>query len=120
MSETVLEWTVLLLAAIGIGFMLVSSVGMFKLPDFYTRLHAASTARTLGIGVLLLAVALYDRTAASWAKMLALLIFFLFTTPITAHLLGRAVYRIGGGQADLPAHDALPGQRGSARRPPRS
>ena len=46
---TVLEWISAVFIVLGIGFMLIGSIGVIRLPDFYSRTHAASKTDTLGI-----------------------------------------------------------------------
>jgi multicomponent Na+:H+ antiporter subunit G len=95
MTQQLLEWLTLLCIAVGTGFMLISSVGLMRLPDFYTRLHAAGLSRTLGLGAILLGVAIFAGSLTILARLAIILGFFLFTTPISAHVLGRAVYFAG-------------------------
>lgn len=89
------EWLAFSAALVGVCTMLLASLGLLRLPDLYTRLHAATAARTLGLGALLLGVALYDSTLTTIIKMLAFTALFLLTTPVAAHLLGRTAYHTG-------------------------
>lgn len=86
------ELGILILASIGVFFMVVSSVGVLRLPDVYTRMHAASSATTLGIGCILLAAGF---TYGQWGlfKMLTLMILFFITGPIATTTMARAAYR---------------------------
>lgn len=72
-------------------FALVSALGIFRFPDFYSRLHAATKASTFGIGFTAIAAALDLGTASSWLKMIAAIAFLFITLPIASHLLGRSV-----------------------------
>ncbi len=54
-----LEYLLAALILIGAFFTLVGSIGLFKLPDFFMRLHGPTKATTLGVGAILLASALY-------------------------------------------------------------
>lgn len=88
MSEIVAS--VLLL--IGLGFTLLGSIGLVRLPDFYTRMHAPTKATTLGVANILAAAALTlpgDAVALALKAILAI-IFFFMTAPIGAHMLARA------------------------------
>jgi multicomponent Na+:H+ antiporter subunit G len=69
---------------------LIAALGLFRLPDLYTRMHAASKAGTAGSGLLLLAVALQSGDAGTWLKCLAAIAFFFLTAPVSAHLLAKA------------------------------
>jgi multicomponent Na+:H+ antiporter subunit G len=87
--------------------MLLASLGLLRLPDLYTRLHAAAAARTLGLGALLLSVAFYDGTVTTTIKMLAFAALFLLTTTLAAHLLGRAAYLTGVRRSEATHIDEL-------------
>jgi multicomponent Na+:H+ antiporter subunit G len=92
-----------LLAAIAIAvltiggalFSLIAAIGLNRLPDLYTRMHAASKAGTVGSGLLLLAVGLHAADVATFGRALAGIIFFVLTAPISAHLLARAAHKVG-------------------------
>lgn len=81
---------------IGGFFLLVGSYGLFKLPDFYMRLHAPTKASTLGIGSILVASAIYYSTHHSGFSMKEVLItlFIFLTAPITAHMLSKAALHV--------------------------
>lgn len=76
----------------GAGFALVAAIGVIRLPDLYTRMHAASKAGAVGGGLILLAVALVGLDLAVAIRALIGVIFLLVTTPLAAHLLARASY----------------------------
>ncbi|MEX0345069.1 MAG: monovalent cation/H(+) antiporter subunit G [Rhizobiaceae bacterium] len=84
-----------LLMIVGAAFALVASVGLLRLPDVYSRMHAASKAGTLGSGVMLLALAVVADDIAIITRALAGILFFLLTAPIAAHLLAKAAYAAG-------------------------
>lgn len=84
-----------LLVLIGSFFALVASIGLWRLPDIYTRSHSASKAGTLGSGLVLIALAVHAGDAAITSRALAGVVFFLLTAPIAAHLLARAAYAVG-------------------------
>jgi multicomponent K+:H+ antiporter subunit G len=85
------------LLLIGLAFTLAGSIGLVRLPDFYTRMHAPTKATTLGVSALLAAAVLaLPGGGLATALKAALVIAFLFlTTPIGAHMLARAA-RHGG------------------------
>lgn len=92
-----------LLAAIAIAiltvggaiFSLIAAIGLNRLPDLYTRMHAASKAGTVGSGLLLLAVGLHAADSAIFGRAVAGIVFFVLTAPISAHLLARAAHKVG-------------------------
>ena len=95
MSEY-LEDLLALLILIGAIFTLVGSIGLFKLPDFYMRLHGPTKASTLGVGAMLIASAIYfsmKNGAISLHEILVTLFLFI-TAPIGAHLMAKAALHI--------------------------
>jgi len=48
--DTVIEWLVAIFVVVGGIFALIGSIGLARLPDFYTRLHGPTKATTLGVG----------------------------------------------------------------------
>ncbi len=96
---------VLLLA--GAFFALVAAIGIARLPDLYTRMHAASKAGTVGSGLLLLAAGLYSGELAVLARALAGFLFFILTAPVSAHLLARASHISGYFPADISVRDDM-------------
>jgi len=86
---------VALLVVVGALFSLVAAIGVNRLPDVYTRMHAASKAGTVGSGLLLLAVGLHSADLATFGRALAGIVFFILTAPVSAHLLARAAHKVG-------------------------
>jgi len=84
-----------ILLIIGAFFTLVAAVGVVRLPDVYTRMHAASKTGTVGSGVMLLAIAFHSGEFDVITRAIAGIVFFLLTAPLAAHLLARAAYCTG-------------------------
>ena len=82
------------LVLIGSLFALTASIGLLRLPDLYTSMHAASKAGTLGSCVMLIALAVYADDLAVTTRALGGVVFFLLTAPISAHLLAKAAHRL--------------------------
>ena len=80
---------------VGSLFALTASIGLLRLPDFYTRMHAASKAGTLGSCVMLVALAIYADDLAVTTRALGGVVFFLLTAPVSAHLLAKAAHASG-------------------------
>lgn len=76
---------------LGAFFALVAALGVWRFPDFYARVHAATKVSTFGFGFTGLAAAMVIGTATAWVKVAAALLFLFFTLPIAAHLLSRSV-----------------------------
>lgn len=77
---------------IGATFALIGSIGLLRLPDFYTRLHGPTKATTLGISGMLIASGLYFSTATGHISLheVLVLLFLFITAPVSAHLLAKA------------------------------
>jgi multicomponent K+:H+ antiporter subunit G len=100
-----------LLVLIGAGFALVGSIGLARLPDFFTRLHGPTKATTLGVGSVVVASLVYSSAASGTLSLrgLAISLFLFITAPISAHLFAKAALKIIGlGDCPLvktPMHD---------------
>jgi multicomponent Na+:H+ antiporter subunit G len=76
-------------------FIFVASLGVLRLPDFYSRVHAPTKAATLGLFFLLGAVSIDLAESVVVTKALLALLFIAATAPVGAHILARAAYRNG-------------------------
>ncbi|AXH99687.1 Na+/H+ antiporter subunit G [Sporosarcina sp. PTS2304] len=97
------------LVVVGIIFTIVTVIGILRLPDAYTRAHAASKSATLGVMSLLLGVFFHFWwKEGHFSIQLILGIAFLFiTSPIGGHLMTRAAYMSGVKPTKLTVADAL-------------
>lgn len=108
---SLLELLTVLVTAAGVFFIVVSSIGLVRLPDLYTRVHAAGKAGTLGIIGVLLGVGLfYGNNLPIVFKMLALIAFFFLTAPVAAHMLDRAAFLTGVKPVEGTAPNELKGR----------
>jgi multicomponent Na+:H+ antiporter subunit G len=83
------------LILVGSIFVLTASIGLIRLPDLYTRMHAASKAGTLGSCVMLIALAFYADDFSVTTRALGGVAFLLLTAPVSAHLLAKAAHASG-------------------------
>jgi|TARA_B110000263_G_scaffold143195_1_gene124283 multicomponent Na+:H+ antiporter subunit G len=83
--------------AIGCGlfFIVVGAVGVLRMPDVYTRLHAAGMTDTMGAGFLLIGLALNEGLTLIAVRLILIWIFLLFTSPVSTHALARAALHAG-------------------------
>jgi len=79
----------------GGAFCFIAGLGILRMPDVYVRMHASTKAGTLGVGLIVAAVALIDGTPGVVTKALAVVVFLIVTAPVAAHLIGRAAWRAG-------------------------
>ena len=95
MVEQVAAYLAGILLLIGAVFSLLAAIGILRLPDLYTRMHAASKAGTMGSGLMLIAIAVIAFDGPVILRALVGVVFLLLTTPVSAHLLARAAYMVG-------------------------
>ncbi len=88
-------------------FCLVAAVGIVRLPDVLTRIHAATKAGTLGAGLLTLAEAMFYRQLGISLRAATVIVLLLLTAPVAAHLIGRAAYRSGAARSPRTWVDEL-------------
>ena len=81
--------------AVGLFFVLAGTIGVLRLPDFYTRLHAAGMTDTLGAELILLALIFQCDTLQMVLKLLLVAFFLLVTSPTATHAVAHAAYRAG-------------------------
>jgi multicomponent Na+:H+ antiporter subunit G len=87
---SVIEWAAAAFIVLGIGFMLVGSIGVIRLPDFYSRTHAASKTDTLGILLVIVGLMILEGFTINMGKLAFVLIFVALANPIGSHALARA------------------------------
>ena len=113
MMPVTLELLLSGLILIGAGFTLVGSLGLIRLRDFYSRLHAPTKATTLGVGSLLIASAIffsYQDEGLSLHEILVTLFLFI-TAPVGAHLMAKAALHLRlKSIASLPSTKLLDGE----------
>lgn len=91
-----LEIILAILIILGGFFTLVGSIGLFKLPDFYMRLHGPTKASTLGVGAILIASSVYFSSKSGDISLHEVLVtlFLFITAPVSAHLMAKAAIHI--------------------------
>ena len=87
-----LSWACILL---GSFFTVVGAFGLVRMPEVFTRMHAASVTDTLGVGFLILGMGLQAGLSLVTLKLLFLLALFFFTAPVVTHALARACMHEG-------------------------
>ena len=84
---------VLLLA--GSAFTIAGGIGVLRLPDVYTRAHAASLTDTLGAGLILIGLMLQGGFTLVTVKLALILVFIAFTSPTATHALIHTAHASG-------------------------
>ena len=79
----------------GIFFLLIGSIGIIRLPDFYSRTHATSKSDTLGMILIIIGLMIFEGLNINSAKLFLILLIIMAANPIGAHALARAAYNSG-------------------------
>ena len=94
-----------LLSIIGAVFLLLAAIGIIRMPDVYNRMQTGTKATTLGSILFLLGIGLAE---PSWlGKIILLIVFVVFTNPISSHVLARAAHFRGIPLASGTVRDCL-------------
>lgn len=84
-----------ILVVLGILFMLTGSIGILRLPDFYSRTHSVSTSDTIGVIFVITGLVIYEGFTQSSFKLLLIVLFIALSNPIGSHALARAAFKSG-------------------------
>ena len=76
----------------GTFFIFTAAVGILRMPDVLMRMHAATKAGSLGVGLILLGVAVHFKLLNVTIEVLFTIFFIVITAPIASHLIARASY----------------------------
>ncbi|MDF2763864.1 MAG: hypothetical protein K0S81_858 [Rhodospirillales bacterium] len=86
LAVEIASWALILA---GSFFTLVGALGLVRMPDIFTRMHAASVTDTAGAGLLIFGMMLQAGFGLTTLKLLILLGLFLFTGPVVTHALAQ-------------------------------
>lgn len=87
-----LTWLSSLCLLMGAFFCVVGGIGLVRMPDFYTRMHAASVTETLGVGLILLGLMMQAGWTLISVKLLLIGALVFFVSPTASHALARAAH----------------------------
>jgi len=88
----ILSWGLLF---IGSGFLLIGGIGIVRLPDVFTRMHAGGMIDTLGAGAVLAGLMIQGGFSIVTVKLALIIAFIWFTGPTATHALARAALHGG-------------------------
>ncbi len=83
------------LVGIGSALIAIAGLGILRLPDVYSRMHAATKAASLGLASILAGTALLFPGLDTAVKLVLAIAFQFLTAPVASHMIGRAAYRAG-------------------------
>jgi len=88
-----IEFIAMLIIMIGISFFAAGSIGLLRLPDLYTRLHALTKADNLGLGLIVVGLAMISGSLLMTMKLLLIWILVLAGSAASAHLIAQQALR---------------------------
>lgn len=99
-----------ILVTFGALFVLFAAIGLVRMPDTYLRISVTTKAATLGVGLVLMATAVFFSNSDVTSQAFVIILFIFLTAPVSAHLIGRASYFIGIKLWDKSVMDDLRGK----------
>ncbi|MEL7089264.1 MAG: monovalent cation/H(+) antiporter subunit G [Planctomycetota bacterium] len=93
--QAILIVAAMVLVSLGCLLILLAAVGLLRMPDVYMRMQVASKASTLGAAMVVGGAALGLGDPPAVVRAVVAIVFLCITTPVAAHLLGRAAARTG-------------------------
>ena len=83
----IVSWALLLA---GSAFAVTGGIGVLHLPDLYTRMHGAGITDTMGAGLILIGLMIQAGLSLVTVKLVLILVFIFFTSPVASHALAKA------------------------------
>lgn len=105
--EQLMTWAASALFLAGSLLTLMAAIGLVRFPDVLARMHGVTKPGTLGIALLMTGLALSLRSWDVAWKVALVVMFQLITSPVSAHMIGRAAVRTGKMASDLLVVDEL-------------
>ena len=94
-----------IITLLGSIFLFLGTLGILRMPDVYNRMQAGTKATTLGSILFFTGIIFYG---SEWAgKLIILILFIIFTNPVSSHALARAAHHVGIKLTDKTVIDAL-------------
>jgi|AntRauTorckE6833_2_1112554.scaffolds.fasta_scaffold26389_3 multicomponent Na+:H+ antiporter subunit G len=84
-----------ILITCGLFFMFSGSIGLLRLPDFFSRTHAASNIDMLGVIFTMSGLIVYEGFTLTSLKLLLIFLFIVLANPIGSHALGKSAFESG-------------------------
>lgn len=78
----------------GAIFCLIASIGLYRLPGLYAKMHAATKTATLACGFMLIGVAIYLGNIHTYTEVILLIFFIAVTNPISAHYIAKTSHTV--------------------------
>ena len=103
--STVLDIITISLISIGVFFFIVGLIGLVRLPDVFTRLHAVTKCDTLGVGAIIFGLMIYQGFDLTSVKLLMIIFFVYLTNPTAAQIISKGGYISGVDPCGITDYD---------------
>lgn len=90
--ELIINTISIIIMILGAFFLFVGTVGLIRLPDVFSRMHATTKSDTLGLGLVLIGLIIYQGLEIASLKILLIIIFLWLANPTAAHFIARKQY----------------------------
>lgn len=111
----ILAWGFILTGAF---FTMVGALGLLRMPDIYTRLHASGVLDPFGVSLILIGLMFQAGLTLVTVKLLFLILLLLFTSPVACHALARAALHRGVRPRLAPGQEWTPSREGESSSKP--
>lgn len=90
----IMDVVIIVIFILGLFFFAIGVLGLLRFPDAYTRLHATTKCDTLGVGLVLLSLMLYQGFGGAGAKLALMIVFIWVCNPTAAHIIAKAALSV--------------------------
>ncbi len=91
----ILEYIAIFFLFSGFFFLVVGVVGLIRLPDLYTRMHALGKCDTLGTGMVLIGLMILINDVTNITKLILIMVMIVTINPVVTHLIAKTAYNRG-------------------------
>lgn len=95
MSEQLMDLAAVVCVFLAAVLSVAAGIGLLRLPDALSRLHAATKPQIFGLLLVIAGIAFDQRSLATLLALIPVFVFQSLTAPVAAHMVGRAAYRTG-------------------------
>lgn len=88
----ILSWVLIVVGGV---FLIIGGIGMLRLPELFTRMHAAGIIDTAGLGLMMIGLMLQAGFTLITVKLILIVVFILYTSPMSTHALAQSALSTG-------------------------
>jgi len=103
--QTVIDIFVILFIVSGTFFFFVGVVGLIRMPDVFTRMHATTKCDTMGAGLIYFGLIIWQGVTFTALNIVLILVFIWLTNPTAAHYIAKSAYLLHIQSGEMEAKD---------------